>query len=330
MSRINKILIGALVAQIALIVVVRMGSGRSHIAPLTSLIDGFSAGDVSSVSISGSGKDAKSVTLTRKADGWVLSSHFDYPADGDKVDQLLDKIAGARARTPVTRSAARHRQLKVAADEFDRKIELGGTGTTVFLGAPVGARKTAVRLDGHDEVMAVGGLSPSSARVDPAGWIDTQYFHVDEAQISRVSIVGEHGEVALVRDGEDFHPSAQGQPIVAPKGKQLDMATVKAWVRQAATIRAREPADPAKAPSKPAVTVTIEMKAPEPDAGAADAGMSVSTTGDVYVLELAPVDDGFWVRRQGEDHAVLVAGYVVDKLAKASISALWKDAGAAK
>jgi hypothetical protein len=357
MTRTNKILGAILVLQLALAAVIRAGGDISTIAKPQSVLPGFDAGAVERVRINttGDGDDPQAgaseqvVELARVGEDWALASHFDYPADKTKVADLLAKLGAMTSRGPIATNASRHRQLEVSAEAFQRKVVLTAKGgdTVLWIGGSVGARNTAVRVDGANEVYGVAKLSPFSISAQPSGWVDPQYFQVESAQVASLMIANETGTIELRRADQGWQALQNGVELKAPEGKQVDTAAIDDVIRKATSVRLAEPTDPAQAPAQMPVRITIRMKpagaeaaganaAPseagaEPAAAAADSQSEAAADGAVlqapveYVLEIGPdVDGKRFVRQVGNTRAVLVSNYDVEPIVGLTAETLWK------
>src|SRR5688572_462599 len=164
LTKTNKILLALLAIQVLLagyVLVVR--SDENVVLQEEPLLAGFDAAAVTKLQIHAGGK-TKPIELVKRGADWVIASHFDYPADPIKVEAALSPIAKLAAAEPVATSASRHKQLRVAEAEFDRKLVVtaGGTETTIFVGGPAGLRRNAVRLGSDERVYGVAGISAST------------------------------------------------------------------------------------------------------------------------------------------------------------------------
>ena len=118
LERYHKMLIGLLVVQVVLIVAVFARGGDNGALGTHLLLPGFDAAKVTRIQIASG--DGKSVDLVKKGDKWTVASAFDFPVDDARVADLLTPVAKLAAEEPIATSASRHKQLKVAADDFDR------------------------------------------------------------------------------------------------------------------------------------------------------------------------------------------------------------------
>lgn len=312
LTRLNKILIGLLAVQLVLAVyVMSRGDGA---APLKAepLLPGFDAAAVTRVQVFGDGK-AKPVDLVKQGDGWVIASHYQYPADKDKVTAALSPIAKMAAAEPVATSATRHKQLKVGDAEFERKLVItaGGKDTTIYVGGAAGLRRTAVRIGGDDRVFGVTGVSTFAFGTQARDWIAGKYYQTPRDDITKIEIA--RGGKTLVLDRTppapapapaagsgsasppapapatkpDWQVVVDGAAVTPGKDEKLDAFAIDTIVGDVAAIDA-EPADPKRDASTPTATITIHRK------------------GGTDVLDVVAADDRYWVKQRGLDRATLV------------------------
>ncbi len=175
------LLAGLVALQLALIAIFWFGGGEN--AAERSVLLEFGASEVDSLTISDGDSE---VLLTRSDAGWEVG---DLPADREKVDDLLDKMAALRAPWPVARSAASAERFEVEADNFQRHVVLQAEGTTVgdfYLGTSPGYQRVHVRRADSDEVYSVG-LSNYEISVGSDHWLDKGLLALPDAP-SRIAL----------------------------------------------------------------------------------------------------------------------------------------------
>ncbi|HXF64413.1 MAG TPA: DUF4340 domain-containing protein, partial [Caldilineaceae bacterium] len=148
LNRLNLALAVVLVIQTALAVVVywpRTTSGGGE-----ALLPDVTAEEVTSLRIADA--EGNEVVLERGEEGWTLAGTDGYPANEEKINTSLDKLLALNGDRLVTQTAASHKQLQVAEDDFVRRITLnaGGDEYTLYLGSSAGAGATHLRLAGND------------------------------------------------------------------------------------------------------------------------------------------------------------------------------------
>ena len=345
MNRTNKILAGALLVQLALAVVVFLTHDDATIGKLEPLLTGVETEKVDRIRVfdawppgkeeSDAGKkaagkpDKPAIELVKRGSDWQLASHFDYPADGSKVSELVDKLTAIRTRGPLASGKTRQKQLEVADDNYQRKVVIsaGGKDVTLYVGASAGARQTSVRLAGSDEVHGASGLSAFAIGATPAGWIDTAYFKVEKEQIGSVEVTNPNGTFSLEPGaGGAWSVELNGKPVEVPAGQEIDKDLVDRVVSRISTLSMNEPGDPKRTIDKPTVTVTVRMKSEPPPAGPDGGPPAVSAPGQEYTIDFAEAGDKdkTFVKLRGSQHAAVVNALSVTDLVELSATKVVK------
>ena len=128
-----------------------------------------------------------------------------YPADASKVTPFLDKLQGIRTNRLVTQTEASHKQLKVADDDFTRKVDLklaDGSGHTVYVGSSAGAGATHVRADGQPQVYLTADLNSWEVDAQATSWINTQWFTVTQTATVAISLQNAQGSFDFTKTGD--------------------------------------------------------------------------------------------------------------------------------
>lgn len=345
MNRTNKILAGLLGVQVLLAVLVLLKSDQTRIGKLEPLIDGLSADKVERIRVFDSypaarqeeeeakktgNKDQPAVELVKRGSDWQLASHYDYPADGSKVTDLIDKVIAIRTRGPMASGKARQKQLEVADDDYQRKLVItaGGKDITLYVGASAGARQTSVRLAGSNDVHGAAGLSAFAVGATPSAWIDTSYFKVEKEQIASIEVSNQNGTFTFepAAAGGGWTVEMNGKPVPVPAGNDLDKDYVDRVVSRVSAMTMNEPGDPKKNVDKPAVTVVVQMKAQQAAGGADGGPPAASQPGQEYTIDIGESGekDKSFVKVRGSPHAALVHSLSLSELSELSASKLVK------
>ncbi len=129
------------------------------------------------------------MTLARGDRGWNIAELGDFPADGAKVDALLDKLAGLKRPLPVGTSAESLKRHKVADDAFERRLTLesGEQGVaTLILGDSPGFRRLFGRPAGDPAVYDLDlALFDVADRADD--WLARDKLRIGRESIERVA-----------------------------------------------------------------------------------------------------------------------------------------------
>jgi len=316
LTQFHKILLAALAVQLALVAFVLTRSDDSAALKEHPILVGLDAAKVTRLRVSSSGPNGKTVDLVKRGDSWVLASGFDYPVAQSKITDVLSPITKAAAAAPIATQASRHKQLRVADDDFERKLVITSDGKdlTLYLGGSAGARRTAVRVGGDDKVFGAAGISTWSIGDEARQWLDTSYVKVAKDDLTKVVVQRDGKTVELTRPApappadagsgsaapatpapaEHWSVTLAGSPITFAAGESLDDAAIDRLIGEVATIDLASPADPKRDASKPTATITLERKA------------SGTTTPAPLVLDVVADGTSYWVRDRALPRAVLV------------------------
>jgi hypothetical protein len=289
-KRQNQVLVGLLVVQAILVVVVfwprpaTTGGGQP-------LLTGFQGAAAVGLTIAdGSGN---SVELRQVNGVWVLPQAGDYPALATPVDTLLTKLAGLTDRRLITRTAASHKQLQVAADAFLRQVDIelaDGTRYRLYIGSSPGYGTAHVRLDGHDETY-MGELTSGSAEAQLGAWVDLVYLNVTADTVTGLTVQNAQGTLQFTKD-------EQGTWALAglAAGQTLDPARVQTLLQQVTVVRMLRPLGQDNRPEysmdSPGAVVTLKtadkeitltIGAPDP----ADSSYVVRSSESPYYVRVA-------------------------------------------
>lgn len=315
LTRLHKILVALLAVQVglAVFVVTRRDDSSAHTPH--AVLAGFDAAAVTQLAVYGKDGTKPAVTLSKRADKWVVSSSFDYPVVDSKVSDLLASIAKMSAASPIATQSSRHKQLRVGDADFERKLVITAAGgeTTLLLGSPAGSRRTAVRRTGDPSVYAVSGLNVWSIGTEPHDWIDTSYLKVGADEVEKIVIDTAHdpAHVEIERDGDHWKATIAGAPIKLTGGETIDTAALQRLVTAAMSIDVRAPADPKRDATKPTATITIVRKAQAGSAAAstgsaAAQAASAATSGPPVIIDVIADADAYWVHDRASAKAALV------------------------
>ncbi|MEO7732620.1 MAG: DUF4340 domain-containing protein, partial [Kofleriaceae bacterium] len=283
LTRFHKILIALLAIQLVLVVIVLTRSNDNVVLKEHPVVAGFDAAKVTRLQVFAAQGAGKPIDLVKRDAGWVVASSFDYPVDAARITDALGPIGKASAAAPIATQTARHKQLHVADGDFERKLVMtvNGKDVTLYLGTPAGARRTAVRISGSDDVFGVTGLAPGAFSSEPSAWVDPTYLKVALDEVAKIAIQREaaaavvltappapsaaagSGSAAPAVPGH-WTATVAGAPIALAAGESIDDAAIQRIVSDAATIMLSAPADPRRDAAKPTATITIERKAGAP------------------------------------------------------------------
>jgi hypothetical protein len=234
---INRILAGLLVAQLALAAVTWWPSTAEETTTTPAITAPIA--DWTVVEIVGQTTGAeppKPVRLVKEGAGWSIASAGGYPADPNRVKDVLDHLASIQIGNPISTKATSHRDLSVADDTFTRKVTVGAGGqtTTFYLGAGTGSAVN-VRVAGTDAVYAVRGFTAWSIGDADARFYDSSYVKVDPKKLRTLKITTATGSWTLDHSADD-HWTMEGTPEVP-----VDTAKIGTLARRAVDLRMTRP-----------------------------------------------------------------------------------------
>lgn len=236
MSRLNQILSVVLVVQIALVGLMFFWPQPAAEAGGGPLISDFSASDVTGLTISDN--EDNQLVLAKNGSDWVLPEADDFPVDGEKVTPILDKIAGIDTNRLVTETEASHKQLQVASDDFNRRVELsmaGGTKHDLYVGSSAGVGATHVRLDDQPNVYLTSELSAFDVNAKASGWIDTLYFTLPQTATVALTLENANGTFEFKKDGDTWTLADLAE------GETLNESSITQLVNSASSVRMTTP-----------------------------------------------------------------------------------------
>jgi len=177
--------------------------------------------------------DGGSIRLVRDSGGWSLAQPAGYPALADKVDQLLRTLKGLTAGRPVASSRRSHAALKVAGNEFERRLRVWEGGgrdprLELYVGSSPGPSVTHVRVAGSDRVSEVSGLGAYDLPADAGSWVERRLVDLAAADVGGVEITNRRGSFALERRSGAWAvraPAARAN-VALDQGKVNDLVGV--------------------------------------------------------------------------------------------------------
>jgi hypothetical protein len=304
-KRHHLILAGVLVAQIVLSVVI-FWPRASTAGQSERLFPEVEAEDVTTLSIE---DDQGNVIELAKVTGeWVLPEADDYPAQGDAIRALLDKLLALSTGRLVTQSDTSHKRLQVAPDEFVRRISFetaDGTRETLYLGSSPQFGAMHVRQEGQSETYLTGELTSFDANASASGWIDTSYQSVTQEDVTRMTLKNSNGTFV-------FEKADEGNWTLADlaEDETLDETQVTSLLRRAAVVTMKAPLGREERPSYGMdapnavvaletgdATVTLRVGAKDADA----ASYVVKSSESAYYVHVAEFNVGALVENGRDD-----------------------------
>lgn len=141
----------------------------------------FNASSVDVVTI----EDSESrITIARENDAWMLDGGL--PADADKVDRVVEKLANAKGGWPVATTDSTMARFEVTQDLYQRRITLTAVDemlADIFLGTSPGYRKIHTRHVSGGPVYTIV-FSNYEAGTKKSDWIDKSLLQPDGEIVS--------------------------------------------------------------------------------------------------------------------------------------------------
>ncbi|MCB8943549.1 MAG: DUF4340 domain-containing protein [Ardenticatenaceae bacterium] len=200
MNKLQKILSGFVLVQLALVVAVFWPRGAGAVSEAGPLLTNIGADDIQRMTIADD--TGASIELVRQGEGWVLPSADDFPANGERVAEILGKMAGIQNGRLIAQTEASHKRLQVADDAFLRRVSLtrsDGTVETLFVGSSPNAQGTHVRRSGEDETYLTGSIQSWELNPLLSSWIDTSYMALTTGDVQRVVVENGNGRLEFAR-----------------------------------------------------------------------------------------------------------------------------------
>lgn len=230
----HKVLGGLLGVQVALSALMWMPGSDAPVEAKKLISSG--ANGITKVSVTRSGADAKPVELVSEGGNWAISSEGGYPADATKVTEMLDALAKIELRTPIASNAESYAKLKVADDDFGKKVVFTADGAehTLLVGAAA-SKAVYLRVDGGAEVYKVKGFSEFVFKDAARSFWKTNYVEFNKDDVTSFSISKDGAwSLAFKKEGDAW--VVDGQPGVAAKSDK-----VTELIGKAAALRLSEP-----------------------------------------------------------------------------------------
>ncbi len=299
MTKLQKILSGIVVLQLALVAVIFWPRGTvvSEAGPLFTNLD---SANLQRITIAG--ENDETIEFVRQDGTWVLPEAGDYPANETTLTEMLTNIAAIQTNRLIARTSDSHRRLQVADEDFLRRVTLtrnDGTVETLFVGSSATGQESNVRRGGEDETYST--MAVQSWQITPgiASWIDTAYVSVTQPEVNRVVVENGNGRLEFSRVSE-----SEWEFTDLPEGEVFDQTAFTTMLNQIVNLRMTRPlgqeAEASYGLDAPQATVTLFTEA------------------DTYTLLVGTIDaetSTATVKWSGSDYYAAVSSFSVEKLA---------------
>lgn len=314
MNKTNNILGVLLVAQLALAALTWSTCQSKQTEAGTVSVFDLKADQVTELEIipkpNKDGKPTDTVKLVKKDKQWVVSNADDYPADNNKVKELIEKLVALRVRDPIAKNPSSHNALHVGKEEFDRKVTLKTAKVTKSIIAGSGSGQSIhVRYKGKNEVYRAKGISVWSINNSLRNYLDSKYIDVDKDKLLSVVILNKKGKLSFTKEGDGW--TLDG----LPEGSELDDSKVKTLITKASSVNLYEP-------------IGKEVKE---EYGLSD-GTKVTLTSTEenttmttsYTVGAPKDEQHYYIKADNKDYVVTISKYDANQLGEKSLSDLIK------
>lgn len=255
MKRHQQILAGVLVLQILLVVVVfwpkpaSTGVGKP-------LFTGVALDDIVSLTIADD--QGHRIAMEKQGEAWVVPGAGDYPVQSAAVTATLSKTLQLETGTVVARTLASHKQLKVAENNFVRRVIFETSDERayiLYLGSSPSYGATHVRLEGQDETYLTRSISSYDLNATANSWVKTEYVSISPQEVTAMTVENANGALNFVKDGDAWTLEDLDDD------EEADAGQINTLVNRATTVRLTQPLgkteEPAYGMDQPNATVTL-------------------------------------------------------------------------
>jgi uncharacterized protein YndB with AHSA1/START domain len=247
--------------------------------------------------------EVEPVRLVKEGEIWRIASAAGYPAQSDKVEEVIEHLVGMTVRRPVASNPTSHNALAVGPTDYGKKVTVraGGETTSLIMGAASG-KSVHVRLEGEDAVYKASGFSEWAVKDRNSSYWDGVYSKVEKEQLLSLSITGRGMDVSIEKGALGW--TAGETPLDAAKVDQL--------LGRVATVRMRDPVGTVASPEHGFDDgVVVSWTSEDGD----------TTVGGGFVIG-AEVDDNVYVKAEQLPFIVTVAKGTLTDVLEASVEAL--------
>jgi hypothetical protein len=165
------------------------------------------------------GPDQAKVVLAKVDGTWRLPESANFPADGNKIGALLNRLQGLKQGLPVATTAGAQERFKVADATFERRITLAAGDkplAKLYLGTSQGAHQTHARAADQKAIYSID-LAAYDVPVKPDDWEDKTILEIPQTEIESIGIGGLHLERVAAAASSAADASAKKSDAKAPE-----------------------------------------------------------------------------------------------------------------
>jgi uncharacterized protein DUF4340 len=166
--------------------------------------EGFTLGDVAKVELHAGSAPEDILALTRDAedpDVWRVTSHFNAPADEDKVVEFIEKLVALKGETRARGASDDSLKEYNLGDEAAFHVQAFGKDAEkaevhILVGKAPDQKQVFVRVDGSNDVYvsdvnfrSQAGVRGEEAKVPEADtWLDKEIVNIEQDTITKVAL----------------------------------------------------------------------------------------------------------------------------------------------
>ena len=166
----------------------------------TTLFPNFDKDSITKVEVTVSGE---TTTLTKENDQWLVTSMDNYPADGDGVKELLDKVAEFKKIELISKNPEKQADFQVDSSGIEAKLldSNGNAQAHVFVGKTTPSfLDSYIRAADSDNVYVATGYLKSVFDKSTRTWKDRTIFEFNKGDVTQMNIKSEAEEIELQLD----------------------------------------------------------------------------------------------------------------------------------
>lgn len=215
----------------------------------------------------------KEIIISKNGYDWILAKNK-LAIEQSNLDRFMKKLEGLKTNWPVTTTSKSHERFEVTDQEYKRKISLYQEDkliTQVYLGTSPGFKKSHIRVDGQNDVYALG-LNYYDVPITSKDWMDKSILGVKAAS----SIKGDGFN--LTKTGNEWK---MDKPL---KDKVVDQDKVHQFVNALGALKVQDIANEKQEFPKDK-SIKFEVN-----------------NGERYLIHLMEEDGKYLVKRSDIDH----------------------------
>ena len=171
----------------------------------------------------------ENIVLEKVGGNWRMTKPVEYAVNTISVLKMVDALAEMRIIDVISENKAKHHVLEVD-DEMGIEVTASGGGTELAHFIVGVARKgmTMVRVPGSDKVYRSNGSFRITFNKRADNLRDHTVTKLDRDSVSRIKFFNEHGELELVRKGEEKGEGEVELPVFEPVGVEIQNFNTRA------------------------------------------------------------------------------------------------------